>query len=107
MEEQQTISIAEIERENTKERNEKIIEFELSDGKKAEMDLSKANGHLLMKARMQQNARLEISQSVFVLALLCKIDGRDYSVDEILDLPLEDVLLLEMVFQTKKKPQTD
>ncbi|MGN0014514.1 MAG: hypothetical protein ACI37T_03755 [Candidatus Gastranaerophilaceae bacterium] len=102
--EQQTISIAEIEQEK-KQENSKIINFELSDGKTVEMDLSKAKGKLLMEARMQQEKTQGISLSVFILALLCTFNGNKYTPDEILDLELDDVLLLETVYQTKKKPQ--
>ncbi|MCR5260644.1 MAG: hypothetical protein K6C94_02280 [Candidatus Gastranaerophilales bacterium] len=104
--ERQTISIAEIEQENkTKnENNPKIINFELSDGKKVEMDLTKANGKLLMKARLQQDKTQGVSLSVFILSLLCTFNGSRLSPDEILDLDLDDVLLLETVYTTKKKP---
>lgn len=99
----QTTSIAEIEKEKTEDVS-KVIKFELSDGQKVEMDLSKANGKLLMTARMQQEKTQGVSLSVFILALLCTFNGQRYSPDEILDLQLDDVLLLETVYQTKKKP---
>ena len=98
----QTTSLAEIEKERSD--GSKILKFELSDGKNVEMDLSKANGKLLMNARMQQEKTQGISLSVFILALLCTFNGQKYSPDEILDLNLDDVLLLETVYQTKKKP---
>lgn len=103
-EQQQTISIAEIEQGNKAEDNPYIIKFELSDGKNVEMDLTKAKGKLLMEARMQQEKTQGISLSVFILALLCTFNGNKYTPDEILDLELDDVLLLETVYQTKKKP---
>lgn len=107
-EEQQTITIAEIEQEKESDNNPKIIKFELSDGKKVEMDFEKANVRILMKARLQQEqCKNAVSQSLFVLALICKIDGKEYSVDEILDLDIHDYVLMEQVYLNKKKPQTD
>lgn len=104
MEEQQTISISEIQQENKTEDNPKIIKFELSDGKKVEMDMNRATGKLLMEARLLQENTQKVSLSIFILSLLCKFDGLSLSADEILDLNLDDVLLLEGVYTTKKKP---
>lgn len=104
---QETISIEEIKQSDKTEGNAELLNFKLSDGKSVEMDLAKANGRMLMNARMMQEKTQGISLSVFILSLLCKFNGQKYSPDEILDLNLDDVLLLEMAYQTKKKPQTD
>ena len=72
-------------------------------GKQVEMDdVRKADGHLLMKARLLSDNG--ISAGIYILAELCKFDGEKFTADDILDLDMEDVVALEdFYFATKKK----
>lgn len=84
-----------------KEDNKNIFTLPIS-GKTVEMtDVKKADGHMLMKARMI--ADTDISAGIYILSQLCKIDGNDVTVDDILDLDMEDVVAIEDVYLKLKK----
>lgn len=71
-------------------------------GKTVEFDdVKKADGHLLMRARMLADER--ISAGVHILTALCKIDGEKISADDLLDLDMEDVVALEDKYLALKK----
>ncbi|MBQ9688017.1 hypothetical protein IJV79_00110 [bacterium] len=64
-------------------------------------DVKKADGHMLMKARMLADS--SISSGIYVLSMLCKIDGESVTAEEILDLDMEDVLAMEDEYIKLKK----
>ena len=71
-------------------------------GKTVEMsDVRKADGHMLIKARMLADD--VVSAGVYILSQLCKIDGKDVTAEDILDLDMEDVVALEDHYLTLKK----
>jgi hypothetical protein len=71
-------------------------------GKTVELDdVKKADGHLLMKARAMADENM--SAGIYVLSKLCKINGKQLTADEILDLDLEDVVYLEQLYIDSKK----
>lgn len=71
-------------------------------GKTVEMsDVRKADGHMLIKARMLADD--VVSAGVYILSQLCKIDGKDVTAEDILDLDMEDVVELEDQYLNLKK----
>ena len=71
-------------------------------GKTVEMsDVRKADGHMLIRARMLADD--VVSAGVYILSQLCKIDGKDVTAEDILDLDMEDVVALEDQYLTLKK----
>ncbi len=87
--------------EEKQENNENIIVLPIS-GKTAEFeDIRKADGHLLLKARMA--AEGGIKTAGFIYAELCKIDGEKVTADDILDLALEDFVAIEDKYADLKK----
>lgn len=104
---QETISIEEIEKEKNEEKQKNVIEFTLSVSKIAvKMDFQKATGRLLMEIRQQDEAiHQPTTLAARVFIEICTFNDKKYTLDEILDLPLDDVLELEVVYRTRKKPE--
>lgn len=99
---QETITLEEITNETEKQPNIKNITLEDS-GIKVEMDKTKLNGHLLMKAReLQGNSIENVSLSVYLASLVCKFDGECKTPTEILDMSVLDVFQLESIILEKK-----
>ena len=89
---------------NYKKTNEKqIYTFTLPvSGKIVEMaDVKKADGRMLMKARKMVDD--QINTGIYIMAELCKIDGEKVTVDDILDLDMEDVVEIENQYVEQKK----
>ena len=81
--------------------DENILILPIS-GKKVEFDdIRKADGHLLLKAR--QAAEGTAATAAFIYAELCKINGEKVTAEDILDLPLEDVVAIEDKYIELKK----
>lgn len=81
--------------------DENILILPIS-GKKVEFDdIRKADGHLLLKAR--QVAEGTAATAAFIYAELCKINGEKVTAEDILDLPLEDVVAIEDKYIELKK----
>ena len=71
-------------------------------GKKVEMsDVKKADGHMLMKARLCADEN--VSAGIFILSKLCKIDDEVVTPEDILDLDMEDVVAMEDEYISLKK----
>lgn len=99
---QETITLEEITKETEKQPNIKTLTLEDS-GIKVEMDKTKLNGHLLMKAReLQGNSAENVSLSVFLASLVCKFNGECKTPSEILDMSVLDVFQLESIILEKK-----
>ena len=64
-------------------------------------DVRKADGHMLIKARMLADD--VVSAGVYILSQLCKIDGQEVTAEDILDLDMEDVVALEDEYLALKK----
>ena len=88
-------------KQENKTNDENILILPIS-GKKVEFDdIKKADGHLLIKAR--QAAEGGAATAAFIYAELCKIDGEKVTAEDILDLPLEDVVAIEDKYVELKK----
>lgn len=99
---QETITLEEITKETEKQQNIKTITLDDS-GIKVEMDKTRLNGHLLMKAReLQGNSAENVSLSVFLASLVCKFNGECKTPSEILDMSVLDVFQLESIILEKK-----
>ena len=70
-----------------------IKKLTLSDGTKVEMDLSKANGHLLMKCRQAANGGM--TTVIFMISEISTFDGQKIPAPEILNRSAKDIIQLE------------
>jgi len=99
---QETITFEEITKGTEKQPNIKTITLDDS-GIKVEMDKTRLNGHLLMKAReLQGNSAENVSLSVFLASLVCKFNGECKTPSEILDMSVLDVFQIESIILEKK-----
>ena len=99
---QETITLEEITKETEKQQNIRTITLD-DPGIKVEMDKTRLNGHLLMKAReLQGNSTENVSLSVYLASLVCKFDGERKTPSEILDLSVIDVFQIESIILEKK-----
>ncbi len=90
-----------VKKQENQTNNENILILPIS-GKTVEFeDIRKADGRLLLKARMA--AEGGIKTAGFIYAELCKIDGEKVTADDILDLPLEDFVAIEDKYADLKK----
>lgn len=99
----ETITIEEV-MANTHSNQEELKTIKLpSSAIKVTFSPKKLNGHTLMHARKLAGAQNENSLSVYIASVACLFDGEHKTVDEILELPMEDILTLEEELLTPKK----
>jgi len=73
--------------------NENLITVKLSNGMTAEMDISKADGHLLMKSR--RAAQDGVSTVIYLISEIALFDGKKLPAPEILNFNAFDIVKLE------------
>ena len=78
-----------------------ILILPMSDKKVEFNDISKADGHMLLRARKLSGG--DVSTSIYILAELITIDGEKVTAHDILDLDLEDVSAIEDKYLELKK----
>lgn len=84
-----------------KDINNNILFLPISDKKVEFIDVSKADGHMLMRARKASGG--DISTGIYVMAEIITIDGEKVTAHDILDLDLEDVSAIEDKYIELKK----
>jgi len=71
-------------------------------GKKVQFfDIQRADGHMLMKARMLSTDGASVG--MYVLAQICTFDGEKLTQADIMDMDFEDVMTLENEYYALKK----
>ena len=71
-------------------------------GKKVEFfDIQRADGHMLMKARMLCSEGTSVG--LYILSQICKVDGEQITQQDIMDMDFEDVIELENQYTNLKK----
>lgn len=81
--------------EKQTEQNNNIYEFELSNGKKLTLDLSKNTGHLLMTCRKISGGQATV---IYMISEMALFDGQKIPAPEILNWSAFEVLELEDIY---------